>query len=49
MYEKKIWLNAYEQKIQGTIDFTDTLVPQYLTESAAEFPDQIALIFRDTV
>lgn len=46
MYEKKIWLNAYEQKIQGTIDFTDTLVPQYLTESAAEFPDQIALIFQ---
>jgi long-chain acyl-CoA synthetase len=46
MYEKKIWLNAYEPKIQGTIDFTDTLVPQYLTESAAAFPDQVALIFQ---
>jgi long-chain acyl-CoA synthetase len=46
MYEKKGWLNAYEPKIQGTIDFTDTLVPQYLTESVAEFPDQIALIFQ---
>lgn len=46
MYAKKIWLNAYEPKIEGTIDFENTLVPQYLTESAARFPDHPALIFQ---
>ncbi len=45
-YEKKIWLNSYEPKIPGTIDFEDILVPQYLTQSAAQFPDHTALIFQ---
>ena len=46
MYEKKIWLDSYEPKIPGTIDFKDILVPQYLTQSAAQFPDHTALIFQ---
>jgi long-chain acyl-CoA synthetase len=45
-YAKKIWLNAYEPKIEGAIDFENTLVPQYLAESAARFPDHTALIFQ---
>jgi long-chain acyl-CoA synthetase len=45
-YEKKIWLNSYEPNIPGTIDFEDILVPQYLTQSAAQFPDHTALIFQ---
>ncbi|MEE4363542.1 MAG: long-chain fatty acid--CoA ligase [Desulfotignum sp.] len=46
MYAKKIWLKSYEPGIAPTIDFTDTLVPQYLTESAKQFPDNPALIFQ---
>jgi long-chain acyl-CoA synthetase len=46
MYAEKIWLNAYEPTIQGAIDFEDTLVPQYLTQSADQFPDHPALIFQ---
>jgi long-chain acyl-CoA synthetase len=46
MYEKKIWLNAYEPKIQDTIDFKDIPVPQFLKDSAARFPEHPALIFQ---
>ncbi len=46
MYEKKIWLDSYEPMIQGTIDFEDIPVPQFLTQSAAQFPDHPALIFQ---
>jgi len=46
MYAKKIWLKSYEPGIAPTIDFTDMLVPQYLTESAKKFPDHPALIFQ---
>jgi long-chain acyl-CoA synthetase len=46
VYTKKIWLNSYESTIQGTIDFKDIPVPQYLKDSAAQFPDQTALIFQ---
>ncbi|MDT8378142.1 MAG: long-chain fatty acid--CoA ligase [Desulfotignum sp.] len=46
MYANKIWLNAYEPTIQGAIDFEDTLVPQYLTQSAGQFPDHPALVFQ---
>ncbi|MFO7910893.1 MAG: long-chain fatty acid--CoA ligase, partial [Desulfotignum sp.] len=46
LYAKKIWLKSYEPGIAPTIDFTDMLVPQYLTESAKQFPDHPALIFQ---
>jgi len=46
VYAKKIWLNSYEPTIQGTIDFKDIPVPQFLKESAARFPDHPALIFQ---
>ncbi|MEX1299718.1 MAG: long-chain fatty acid--CoA ligase [Desulfotignum sp.] len=46
VYAKKIWLNSYEPTIQSTIDFKDIPVPQYLKESAAQFPDHPALIFQ---
>jgi long-chain acyl-CoA synthetase len=42
----KPWLNAYEPGIKETVDFTDTLVPSYLEESAKNFPDNPALIFQ---
>jgi len=45
-YAKKIWLDAYEQDIKTTIDFNDILIPQYLEESAKNFPDNPALIFQ---
>ncbi|MFU8768720.1 MAG: long-chain-fatty-acid--CoA ligase [Desulfotignum sp.] len=46
IYAKKIWLDSYEPGIQETIDFKDILVPQYLNESAGQFPDRPALIFQ---
>ncbi|MCD4676368.1 MAG: AMP-binding protein, partial [Desulfobacula sp.] len=45
-YEKKIWLNSYEQGVKGAIDFKDILIPQYLEESTQNFPDKPALIFQ---
>ncbi|MCF8091971.1 MAG: AMP-binding protein, partial [Desulfotignum sp.] len=46
IYEKKIWANSYEPGIKDTIEFNDTLVPEYLTESVNRFPDHPALIFQ---
>lgn len=46
IYAKKIWLDSYEPGIQATIDFKEILVPQYLNESAGQFPDRPALIFQ---
>ncbi|MCG8568071.1 MAG: long-chain fatty acid--CoA ligase [Desulfobacterales bacterium] len=45
-YSKNIWLNSYEQTVQKSIDFKDTLVSQYLENSVKKFPDQAALIFQ---
>lgn len=42
----KPWLNAYETGVQESIQFTDTLIPQYLEKSASDFPDNPALIFQ---
>ncbi len=46
IYSKKIWLNSYETGIAEHIEFNDTLVPQYLANSAKNFPDHTALIFQ---
>ena len=46
IYEKKPWVNAYEKGISDTIDYQDILVPQYLEESARNFPNRPALIFQ---
>ncbi|MCA1794818.1 MAG: AMP-binding protein, partial [Desulfobacteraceae bacterium] len=46
VYAQKIWVKSYEPGIEPTINFTDMLVPQYLTESAKQFPDKPALIFQ---
>jgi long-chain acyl-CoA synthetase len=45
-YGKKIWLNSYEKGVKNSIDYQDTLIPQYLEESAKTFPEKTALIFQ---
>jgi long-chain acyl-CoA synthetase len=45
-YSKKIWLNSYEKGVKHSVDFEDTLIPQYLEESVKNFPDNPALIFQ---
>ncbi len=45
-YAQKIWLKSYEEGVQPKINFTDTLVPQFLETSAREFPDHTALVFQ---
>ncbi|WP_022669179.1 long-chain-fatty-acid--CoA ligase [Desulfospira joergensenii] len=46
IYTKKIWLNSYEQGISGSVDFKDILIPQYLENSAKDYPDKTALVFQ---
>ena len=46
IYSKKIWLNSYESGVGEKVEFNDTLVPQYLANSASKFPDNTALIFQ---
>ena len=45
-YGKKIWLDFYEKGVKKSVDFQDTLIPQYLEESAKTFPEKSALIFQ---
>ncbi|MCF6247217.1 MAG: long-chain fatty acid--CoA ligase [Desulfobacula sp.] len=41
-----LWINSYEQGVTDHINFNDTLIPQYLEESAKNFPNKPALIFQ---
>ncbi len=45
-YSEKAWLKFYEEGVKENIDFEDILIPQYLEQSAENFPDRPALIFQ---
>ncbi|WP_320039926.1 long-chain fatty acid--CoA ligase [uncultured Desulfobacter sp.] len=45
-YEKKIWTESYAQGIPLHVDYQNILIPQYLEQSAKNFPDNPALIFQ---
>ena len=45
-YSKKAWFEFYEKGVKEKIDFEETLVPQYLEQSAKNFPDRAALVFQ---
>jgi long-chain acyl-CoA synthetase len=45
-YRKQIWTESYAQGVPRHIDYQDILIPQYLEQSAANFPDNPALIFQ---
>ncbi len=40
------WISSYEPGVTDQINFNDRLIPQYLEESAKNFPDNPALIFQ---
>ena len=45
-YSEKAWLKFYEEGVKENIDFEEVLIPQYLEQSAKNFPDRTALIFQ---
>jgi long-chain acyl-CoA synthetase len=45
-YAKKIWTESYAQGVPRHIEYQDILIPQYLEQSAINFPDNPALIFQ---
>lgn len=45
-YSKEKWLSSYEDGVNYNIEFKDILVPQYLEQSAKDFPENTALIFQ---
>ncbi len=45
-YEDKPWLRKYESDVQPTVDYETECLPAFLDRSAAQFPDQMALLFQ---
>jgi long-chain acyl-CoA synthetase len=45
-YEDKPWLKNYEKGVPERVDFDDTCLPEFLNQTAAAFPDQMALSFQ---
>lgn len=45
-YENKPWLKHYEEGVPEKVAFEDQCLPFFLERSAAEFPDQMALLFQ---
>jgi len=45
-YSEKPWTRSYEQGVMETIQYENTLIPEYLELSAKEFPENTALIFQ---
>lgn len=45
-YDEKPWLKKYEADVNATVDYETECLPAFLDRSAAEFPDQMALLFQ---
>ncbi|MGD8250798.1 MAG: long-chain fatty acid--CoA ligase [Desulfobacterales bacterium] len=45
-YEDKPWLKNYEKGVPERVDFDDICLPEFLDQTAAAFPDQMALSFQ---
>lgn len=45
-YEDKPWLRKYEADVKPTVDYETECLPAFLDRSAAQFPDQMALLFQ---
>ena len=45
VYEQKPWLDHYVKGIEGTIDYEEKCLPEFLSVSAKEFPNKMALNF----
>jgi len=45
-YADKPWLKKYEADVPATVNFETECLPVFLDRSAAEFPDQMALLFQ---
>ena len=45
-YADKPWLKKYEADVPATVNFETECLPAFLDRSAAEFPDQMALLFQ---
>mgnify|MGYP001551757302 CR=1 FL=1 len=45
-YAKKIWLESYEDGIKFDVEFKDILVPQFLEDTAKQYPGHKALTFQ---
>ena len=45
-YSSKPWLNHYETGVLESLEYENTTLPQFLEQSAAEFPERMALSFQ---
>lgn len=45
-YEDKPWLRNYEKGVPERVDFENVCLPAFLDQTAAAFPDQMALSFQ---
>ena len=45
-YADKPWLKKYEADVPATVNYETECLPVFLDRSAAEFPDQMALLFQ---
>ncbi|WDP87021.1 MAG: long-chain fatty acid--CoA ligase [Desulfobacter sp.] len=45
-YHTHPWYKAYDAKMVKTIQYTQTLIPDFLDRAALEYPNQVALIFQ---
>ncbi len=45
-YHDKPWLSSYEPGVSEKIDYAETCITEFLSESAQRFPDKTALIFQ---
>ena len=43
--EKKVWFDSYPDEIPPSIDYPDVSLPQFLIDTAKEFPDNEAISF----
>jgi long-chain acyl-CoA synthetase len=46
IYQKKAWLASYEKGVPPQIEYESKCLPEFLDQSAEEFPDRTALIFQ---
>lgn len=46
IYDKKIWLEHYDEGVPTSINYQKTTIPEYLDITVRNFPNQTALIFQ---
>jgi long-chain acyl-CoA synthetase len=45
-YQKKPWLAHYDEGVPEFVNYEETCLPEFLSRSAQNFPDTMALLFQ---